>query len=95
MTADSEVSPLGRNWWLFLIVGLISIVAGVLAIVYPGITLLGLAFFAGVGLLFAGGLEIVVLFGISLLGRGVGEVYTAFKLRGVLHTAEPDAVVTT
>ena len=54
----SEVSPLGRNWWLFLIVGLVSIVAGILAIVYPDITLLALGIFAGVALLLAGGLEI-------------------------------------
>ena len=188
MNAVSEVSPIGRNWWLFLIVGLVSILAGVLAIVYPDLTLLALGLFAGVSLLFAGALEIVdaiagtpssralsaivgvlsivagliclrrpgesllaivvvlgiylvvagivrfirsfsthedraammalgiidaivgililslphlslvtlaVLFGISLLARGVGTVYIAFKLRGVLHTAEPGAVVTT
>ena len=54
----SEVPALGRNWWLFLIVGLVSIVAGILAIVYPDITLLALGIFAGVGLLFSGALEI-------------------------------------
>jgi uncharacterized membrane protein HdeD (DUF308 family) len=54
----SEVPSLGRNWWLFLIVGLVSIVAGILAIVYPDITLLALGIFVGVGLLFSGALEI-------------------------------------
>lgn len=184
----SEVGPVGRNWWLFLIVGLVSIVAGVLAIVYPGLTLLALGIFVGVGLLFAGALDIVqatagtpdsrvlsavvgvlsivagliclrrpgesllaivvvlgiylvvagivrfirsfsareerptqmvlgivdailgililalpqlslvtlaVLFAISLLARGVVEVYVAFKLRGWRRTAEPGAAVTT
>jgi uncharacterized membrane protein HdeD (DUF308 family) len=54
----ADVPPLGRNWWLFLIVGLVSVVAGILAIVYPDITLLALGIFAGVGLLFSGALEI-------------------------------------
>jgi uncharacterized membrane protein HdeD (DUF308 family) len=54
----SEVPAVDRNWWLFLVVGLVSIVAGVLAIVYPDITLLALGIFAGVGLLFSGALEI-------------------------------------
>jgi uncharacterized membrane protein HdeD (DUF308 family) len=54
----SEVPQIGRNWWLFLVVGGVSILAGILAIVYPDITLLALGIFVGVGLLFAGGLDI-------------------------------------
>jgi uncharacterized membrane protein HdeD (DUF308 family) len=56
------VSPVARvadNWWLFLIVGLISAVAGVLAIVYPDLTLLAIGIFAGVSLLFLGAMEVV------------------------------------
>jgi uncharacterized membrane protein HdeD (DUF308 family) len=52
------MAELSRNWWLFLVVGAVSIVAGVLAIVYPDITLLALGIFVGIGLLFAGGLDI-------------------------------------
>ena len=69
----SEVPPLGRNWWLFLIVGLVSVVAGILAIVYPDITLLALGIFAGVGLLFAGGLEIAE----AIAGDEEGRVLSA------------------
>jgi uncharacterized membrane protein HdeD (DUF308 family) len=54
----SEVPQFGRNWWLFLVVGLVSVVAGLLAIVYPDITLLALGIFAGVGLLFSGAIDI-------------------------------------
>jgi uncharacterized membrane protein HdeD (DUF308 family) len=57
-----SVSPVPRvanNWWLFLIIGLVSTVAGVLAIVYPDITLLAIGIFAGVSLLFIGAMEIV------------------------------------
>ena len=69
----SEVPPLGRNWWLFLVVGLVSVVAGILAIVYPDITLLALGIFAGVGLLFAGGLEIAE----AIAGDEEGRVLSA------------------
>jgi uncharacterized membrane protein HdeD (DUF308 family) len=55
----SEVQQITRNWWLYLILGLVSIVAGILAIVYPDITLLALGIFVGVSLLFIGAMEVV------------------------------------
>jgi hypothetical protein len=58
MSAATGVPQIGRNWWLFLVVGVISILAGILAIVYPDITLLALGLFVGIGLLFIGGLDI-------------------------------------
>jgi uncharacterized membrane protein HdeD (DUF308 family) len=53
------VSRIAANWWLFLVMGVVSTVAGVLAIVYPDITLLAIGIFAGVSLLFIGALELV------------------------------------
>ncbi|HSO46594.1 MAG TPA: HdeD family acid-resistance protein [Rhizobiaceae bacterium] len=38
---------LARNWWLLLLRGLLSIVFGVLAFIWPGITILTLVFFYG------------------------------------------------
>jgi uncharacterized membrane protein HdeD (DUF308 family) len=58
MSVATGVPQIGRNWWLFLVVGVISILAGILAIVYPDITLLALGIFVGVGLLFIGALDI-------------------------------------
>jgi uncharacterized membrane protein HdeD (DUF308 family) len=55
----SEVQPIGHNWWLFLVLGLVSIVAGILAIVYPDITLLALGLFVGISLLVTGVLGII------------------------------------
>jgi uncharacterized membrane protein HdeD (DUF308 family) len=59
MSTASEVPSIGRNWWLFLVLGLVSIVAGILAIVYPDITLLAVGLFLGVSLLFIGAMDIV------------------------------------
>jgi hypothetical protein len=58
LSVTSGVPQIGRNWWLFLIVGLVSILAGILALAWPDITLLALGLFIGIGLLFAGGLEV-------------------------------------
>ena len=58
MTVDT-VRAVATNWWLFLVMGVVSVIAGVLAIVYPDITLLALGIFAGVSLLFIGAMEVV------------------------------------
>jgi uncharacterized membrane protein HdeD (DUF308 family) len=61
MTVD-PVAKVAKNWWLFLILCLVTVVAGILAIVYPGITLLALGIFAGISLLMIGVMEIVEAF---------------------------------
>ena len=33
---DTAVRTLGRNWWLVLVQGVLSVVLGVLALVWPG-----------------------------------------------------------
>ena len=73
----SEVPELGRNWWLFLVVGVVSVIAGVLAIVYPDITLLALGIFAGVGLLFAGAIDIAEAITGGAGGDGNSRVLSA------------------
>jgi uncharacterized membrane protein HdeD (DUF308 family) len=70
----SEIPEIGRNWWLFLVVGLVSIIAGILAIVYPDITLLALGIFVGVGLLFAGALEVAEAIAGSSEGRTLSAI---------------------
>jgi uncharacterized membrane protein HdeD (DUF308 family) len=60
--SDMSVDPVAqaaKSWWLFLVLGLVSLIAGILAIVYPDITLLALGIFAGVSLLMIGIMEIV------------------------------------
>jgi uncharacterized membrane protein HdeD (DUF308 family) len=64
-TVTSQTEPLGalRNaGWLLIAVGAISVIAGVLAIAYPDITLLALAIFAGVNLCVLSGLSLVDAF---------------------------------
>jgi uncharacterized membrane protein HdeD (DUF308 family) len=47
-----------RSWWLPLLLGIVSIVAGVYAIGFPGLTALVLVLVMGVNALFTGGLDI-------------------------------------
>jgi uncharacterized membrane protein HdeD (DUF308 family) len=70
----SGVSQLAAGWrvaeargrsWPFLLSGAVSVIAGVLAIVYPGITILYL----------------ILLLGAWILVSGAIEVYTAWKIR--------------
>jgi uncharacterized membrane protein HdeD (DUF308 family) len=54
-----DVPEIGRNWWLFVLLGVICVVTGILAIVWPGITLLTLGIIAGIYLLIAAVMEII------------------------------------
>jgi len=54
-----EATEIGKNWWLFVVLGVICVVTGVLAIVWPGLTLLTLGIFAGIYLLVTAVLEII------------------------------------
>lgn len=55
----SEVPALGKNWWLFVVLGVICLATGIAAIVWPGLTLLTLGLLAGIYLLIAAVMEII------------------------------------
>jgi uncharacterized membrane protein HdeD (DUF308 family) len=54
-----DVPEIGKNWWLFVVLGVICLATGVLAIVWPGLTLLTLGIFAGIYLLITAIMEII------------------------------------
>jgi uncharacterized membrane protein HdeD (DUF308 family) len=54
-----DLGQMAKEWWLIAILGVVSIVAGVLALVYPDITLLAVGLIFGIYLLMAGIFEIV------------------------------------
>ena len=58
--SDGQRGPADRqNWWLFVVLGVICLVTGILAIVWPGITLLTLGILLGIYLLISAILEII------------------------------------
>jgi uncharacterized membrane protein HdeD (DUF308 family) len=55
----SEVPIIARNWWLFVVTGLICIGAAIAVIVWPDITLLAFGVIIGIYLLLAAVMEVV------------------------------------
>ena len=62
-----------RGWWLALVLGLVSVAAGILAIFYPGITALALVIVMGVNAVLSGVLEIAMAVRLRREIEGKGE----------------------
>jgi uncharacterized membrane protein HdeD (DUF308 family) len=74
-TALSHRGMQGRGWTVFM--GLLSILAGLVVLVYPGISLATLAIVLGVWLLVLGAMEIMLAFQLRSLGRAAASVAPA------------------
>jgi uncharacterized membrane protein HdeD (DUF308 family) len=79
MSVD-PVAQVAKNWWLFLILGVVTVIAGILAIVYPDLTLLALGIFAGVSLLMIGLTEIVEAIAGDTDSRGMTAIVGVLSL---------------
>jgi uncharacterized membrane protein HdeD (DUF308 family) len=55
----SEVPAIGKNWWLFVVLGVVCVGVGIITIVWPDKTLLVLGVFIGIFLMVAAIMEIV------------------------------------
>lgn len=81
-----------RTWWPYLIMGALSIIAGLVALAYPGITALVLLFIIAFWAIALGIVEIIgafatgqfMLFVVGLLGIVIGFVLLANPGAGVL-----------
>ena len=62
-----------RGWWLALVLGVVSVAAGILAIFYPGITALALVIMMGVNAVLSGALEIAMAVRLRREIEGKGE----------------------
>ena len=74
-TALSHRGMQGRGWTIFM--GLLSVVAGVVVLVYPGISLATLAIVLGFWLLVYGIMEIVLAFRLRSVGQAATRVAPA------------------
>lgn len=91
--ADSErdaLEGIARAWWLGLLVGLISLVGGILLVAYPGPTLTVIALLVGIELLIAGVFLIVGAFGRPSGSRAWGVIGGALAfIAGVIVIRHP------
>lgn len=67
----SDVQSIASGWWLLLIFGFASVVAGLIVVVQPGISLVTLAWVTGIFLLIDGVFELVVALGREADGRAM------------------------
>jgi uncharacterized membrane protein HdeD (DUF308 family) len=74
-TALAHRAMRDRGWTIFM--GALSVVAGVVVLVYPGISLITLAVVLGVWLLLYGVMEIVLAFRLRSLGQAATRVAPA------------------
>ena len=59
-----------KGWWLWLLLGLVSVAVGVLALVYPGVTALFLVLLMGANAIVTGALELWMAFQLRKEMRG-------------------------
>lgn len=82
------------GWWLVLVLGLVSLAAGVVSLFYPGITALVLVIVIGVNAVFSGALDIVMAVRLRKEIRGewlLGLAGLVSLLFGVFVIAVPGA----
>jgi uncharacterized membrane protein HdeD (DUF308 family) len=92
---EAEAKELSWGWWLIVLVGLLSFVAGVIILVKPGDSLATLAVIAGVFLLVDGILELAESFMSSTRNRGMVALFGVITaIVGVLLIRHPVGGVT-
>jgi uncharacterized membrane protein HdeD (DUF308 family) len=87
---EAEAKELTWGWWLVVLVGLLSFVAGVIILVKPGDSLATLAVIAGIFLLLDGILELAESFMSSTRNRGMVALFGVITaIVGVLLIRHP------
>jgi uncharacterized membrane protein HdeD (DUF308 family) len=93
--AQEQVRDITWGWWLVVLVGVLSIVAGVIILAKPGSSLATLAVIAGIFLLLDGILELIASFMRSTTNRGlVALLGVLTAVIGVLLIRHPVGGVT-
>jgi uncharacterized membrane protein HdeD (DUF308 family) len=87
---EAEARELTWGWWLLLVVGLLSVAAGVIILIKPGDSLATLAVIAGIFLLADGIIELARSFMTSTRNRGTVALFGAVTaIVGVLLIRHP------
>jgi uncharacterized membrane protein HdeD (DUF308 family) len=76
----SEVPSIRRNWWLFVVLGLICLATGIAALVWPDITLLAMGLILGIYLMIAALLEIIDAVTGDPGGRAISAILAVIAL---------------
>jgi uncharacterized membrane protein HdeD (DUF308 family) len=91
---EAEVEEATWGWWLLVLVGMLSVVAGVIILFKPGDSLETLAVIAGVFLLADGLLELVASFVLRTRNRGLAALFGVLSaIVGVILIRHPIGTV--
>lgn len=77
---DNIMAAIGRNWWVLLFAGILSLIVGVVALVWPGKTILVVAIVFAIWLIVSGIFSIVRGFAAGL----TGGMRALFIITGIL-----------
>lgn len=82
MIAEDDMAQIGKHWGLVLTLGIVSIIVGIMAMVWPGATIIVLAILLGAYLIVSGIFQIVRGFGKGLSGgmRALLIIFGAISL---------------
>ncbi|HYB30545.1 MAG TPA: DUF308 domain-containing protein [Solirubrobacteraceae bacterium] len=84
-----------RGWWLFVVIGIASLVAGVIIVLQPSKSLATLAVVAGIFLLLDGIIELIESLGHSVENRGLAAIIGLLGIVvGILLIRHPTHAVT-
>ncbi len=87
----SEVPEVGHNWWMFVVLGVVCVVTGILALVWPGITLVTLGIIAGIYLMIAAIMEIIDAIAGDPGGRALSAILGILALiAGLIFIRHPE-----
>jgi len=75
-----EVPAVAKNWWLFVVLGVICVGTGIAAMVWPDLTLLTLGILAGIYLMIAAVLEIIDAVAGEPGGRAISAILGVIAL---------------
>jgi uncharacterized membrane protein HdeD (DUF308 family) len=96
-TLSNGLAAMGRHWGLLLVFGILSVIVGVIALIWPGKTVLVFAVFFGAWLLVSGIFQVVEAFSHGLDGGAramyaisgaCGIILGLMCFRGALQAAE-------
>jgi uncharacterized membrane protein HdeD (DUF308 family) len=92
---DDEVGELARLWWLLLLGGAVSVVIGILLLVWPSRTLEVIAILLGIELLLVGGIQVGLAFGEPTRSRTSALLRGAFAgIAGLIVIRHPGGSLT-
>jgi uncharacterized membrane protein HdeD (DUF308 family) len=77
---DNLMSAIGRNWWVLLLAGIVSVIVGVIALAWPGKTVLVVAIVFAIWLIVSGIFSLVRGFAHGL----TGGMRALFIITGIL-----------